>query len=159
MVDENWRGLQVHFLRKMAWPRQDGIVDMIKRLPSGRNPCEGMRLRWCIDTINTVVAGRHGKIEHKVGLAYDVKLRFEMYQEDGEDGKWTPNYLVLIERPTNREAAGYLESALIMHIACDPDLQDDSMNARRKDLGGEGPRQTKAKPHYIYFAVRVLVIH
>ena len=135
----------------------------MRRIVSGnRTACEGRRLRWCIDSIQYLLRGRRGQIganvEHKVGLCYDAMYRWEMYMEDRQDGKQCPDFLVLIERPSNREAASYLEAALIMWAKCHARHRKTSVNCRHGDVGGEGKRSvdTAQLPHYVYAALRLL---
>ena len=107
--------------------------------------------------VSDVVARQNDKLEHKVGICYDAKVRFEYYREDQPDNAWRPHFMVLVDRPSNREAAGFLESALMMYTTTSKYYSSNSVNRRRNDVGGAGPRQPKRAhlPHYVYIALLV----
>ena len=73
------------------------------------------------------------------------------------ESKWKPNLLFLVERPGNREAAGFLEAALINYVA-HAAISGKCVNIARRDKGGEGPRNENRamSPYYIYLAFRLL---
>ena len=62
---------------------------------------------------------------------------------------------MLIERPSSREAAGYLEAALIAYTTGHTYFSSNSINLARNDIGGSGGRreQIKELPHYVYVAI------
>ena len=131
---------------------------MLNRMrDESRIPCEGRRLSWCKETFRRLCKGKQSTIEHKIGLAYDVKGRWEFYISEESSNQWRPDYLILLERPPNREATGYLEAALISWISVHEYYKVNSVNVVRCDLGGEGPRHESRSglPHYIYIAIRL----
>ena len=138
--DDNWKCYQTHLLRS-GLPEGWGIINQIKRWSGNRQPTEGKRLQWCIETFQMLLRGKHDKLEHKVGICYDAKVRFEYYREDQPDNAWRPHFMVLVDRPSNREAAGFLESALMMYTTTSKYFSSNSVNRRRNDVGGAGPRQ------------------
>ena len=64
--------------------------------------------------------------------------------------------MVLVERPATREAAGFLEAGLIHIVTNDQKHNANSMNLRRRDRGGEGPRRKQGLPHYIHICIQFL---
>ena len=78
--------------------------------------------------------------------------------DDRQDGAWWPDFLALIERPSSREAALYLEAALILWVKCHARHRTTSVNCRHGDVGCEGKRSvdTAQLPHYVYVALRVV---
>ena len=90
---------------------------MLRHVSGGRTHCEGKRLEWRIDKIRKLCRGGQRAIEHKAGICYDAGKRWEFYTSADDGGNtWVPRLMVLLERPYNREAAGYLEAALISWI-------------------------------------------
>ena len=103
------------------------------------------------------MSGRPCEAGAQIGLCYDAKVRWEHYC-DADDDAWKPTFLVLVERPGSREAAGFLETALIGYATSHAYFQQNSVNLRRRDVGGSGPRpeQRANLPHYVYIAIKIL---
>ena len=108
-ADSSWRAYQTWRVR-YGWPDRSGIVNMM--LSGDRAHCEGKRFELCIHEIRELCRGGHGTIEHKVGICYDAGKRWEFYAADDGSSMWVPRLMVLLERPSNRSAAGFLEAAL-----------------------------------------------
>ncbi len=66
--------------------------------------------------------------------------------------------MLVVERTSNREAAGYREAALIRYVNSDPYVSAKSINVSRRDKVGEGlhPKQRANLPHCVYICMRVL---
>ena len=160
-ADENWKHYRTRFART-GLPSEHGIIDMRPCTQPGRTVCEGRRLKICTGSLTWLLRGGGGQVghdvEHKIGLCYDAKFRWEMYMNDRQDGKRCPDFLILLERPSNREAASYLEAALILWVKSHARYTNTSVNCRHGDVGGEGKRSddTAQLPHYVYCALRVL---
>ena len=62
---------------------------------------------------------------------------------------------MLIERPSSREAAGYLEAALIAYTTGHQYFSRNSINLARRVIGGSRGRREKTQnlPHYVYVAI------
>ena len=67
------------------------------------------------------------------------------------ESKWQPSHLFIIHLCNSREAAGFVESALIRKYSTDSPHSDLNLNAQRHDLGGTGPR--REGPYFVYLAV------
>ena len=160
-ADTSWKDHETWFSRndKNGWPEKRGIINNMKRFTNGRTPCEGRRLRMCIESFEHVCRGQKHRVEHKVGLAFDARVRWEHYIKDGE--VWKPDFMVLLQRPPSREGAGYMEAGLIQHIWADEYYKSNSINVKRGDLGGEGPRRADRAhhPHYVYVCIRLVQRH
>ena len=160
-ADENWKHYRTRFCRT-GLPSEHGIIDMRPCTQPGRTVCEGKKLSRSTGSLMWLLRGDGGQVghdvEHKIGLCYDAKLRWEMYMDDRQDDKWCPEFLILLERPSNREAASYLEAALILWVKNNARYINTSVNCRHGDVGGEGQRSvdTAQLPHYVYVALRVL---
>jgi hypothetical protein len=157
-ADTSWKDHETWFSRndKNGWPEKRGIINNMKRFTNGRTPCEGRRLRMCIESFEHVCRGQKHRVEHKVGLAFDARVRWEHYIKDGE--VWKPDFMVLLQRPPSREGAGYMEAGLIQHIWADGYYKSNSINVKRGDLGGEGPRRADRAhhPHYVSVCIRLV---
>ena len=160
-ADENWKHYRTRFTRT-GLPSEHGIIDMRSSIQPGRTVCEGKILIRSTGALAWLLRGDGGQVghdvEHKIGLCYDAKFRWEMYMDDRQDDKWCPDFLILLERPSNREAASYLEAALILWVKSHARYTNTSVNCRHGDVGGEGKRSddTAQLPHYVYCALRVL---
>ena len=160
-ADENWKHYRTRFTRT-GLPSEHGIIDMRSSIQPGRTVCEGKILIRSTGALAWLLRGVGGQVghdvEHKIGLCYDAKFRWEMYMDDRQDDKWCPDFLILLERPSNREAASYLEAALILWVKSHARYTNTSVNCRHGDVGGEGKRSddTAQLPHYVYCALRVL---
>ena len=154
-ADNNWKQYQTHFIRT-GFPTKKGIIWGLKHWPGSRRPCEGNRLRYCIDAIIELLRGQRDSLEYKIGICHDAMLRWERYEQPSRSGTWVPDWLVLIERPGSRESAGYLEAALINYFVNHKYYKTNSINKEHGDLGGEGPRHDNRAclPHYVYLAVK-----
>jgi len=156
VADTNWREYEVRYTRS-GWPVESGIINDMKRYTDGRIPAEGRKLKWCLETLDKL-HNMHGRrpFEHKIGLCYDAKVRWEFYTDEVES-TWRPDLLLLVERPCNRAAAGFLEAGIIAVVCSTPEWRETSINYRRNDHGGTGPRDPKRAllPHYVYIAVRL----
>ena len=128
----------------------------MKRFATGRVPCEGTRLDWCISVFREVARTGSRRVEHNVGLCVDAKVRWGFYRDESAENTWRPDFMVLIERPSTRQAAGFLEAALIQFVKGDRRHIENSINVSRRDKGGEGPRRKPDLPHYIYVCIRLL---
>ena len=152
-VDENWKTYETSFDRR-GRPVRPGIVNEMTRMTLGRTAYEGKRLSWCLQKLFRLI---DRDIEHKIGLAYDAKVRWEYYTK-ADDADWKPDVMVLLERASSREAASFLEAALISAVQhCGQyHMQQNSMNLYRRDLGGTGPRYEEERfmPHYIYVCIQ-----
>jgi hypothetical protein len=154
-ADDNWRCYRRHFLRT-GWPTGRGIINQMKRFPDGRVPCEGTRLEWSIAIFRCIIRTGSRRMDHKIGLCYDAKVRWEFYSDESTENTWRPDFMVLVERPSTRQAAGFLEAGLIHIVTNDQRHSANSINMRRRDKGGEGPRRKPGLPHYIYICIRFL---
>lgn len=156
VADNNWRVYTTRYTRS-GWPTESGIINELKRYTDGRTPTEGRRLTWCLDVLGRLHHRGRRPVEHKVGLCYDAKVRWEWYT-DVDDSTWRPDMMLLVDRPCNRAAAGFLEAGLIAVVFNTPAWRETSINHRRNDYGGSGPRnpQRANLPHYVYIAIRLL---
>ena len=102
---------------------------MMKNPTNNRVVCEGRRVRWSTDTLEWFLCGKRLQYEHKIGIAYDAKVRFDHYRDEAPDNQWRPHFMVLLARPSSREAAGYFEALLIAHVTSH-DIEGDSTKAR-----------------------------
>ena len=152
-ADENWKTHETSFDSR-GRPVRPGIVNQLTRLTLGRTASEGRRLLWCLHKLFRLISR---DTEHKIGLAYDAKVRWEYYAK-ADDADWKPDVMVLLERASSREAAGFLEAALISAVQnCGQyHMQQNSMNLCRRDIGGTGPRyqENRFMPHYIYVCIQ-----
>ena len=85
----------------------------------------------------------------KIGLCQKVSVRWRMYRDEAAEGEWVPN-MFLVASTETREAASFLEAALIVHMEQYHDRK--SINLFRGDVGGEGPRrpENRLKVHHVY---------
>ena len=139
---------------KTGWLHDWGILNMMNHPTDNRVVCEGRRVRWAIDALVSLLSGKRRQYEHKIGIAYDARIRFEHYRDE----EWMPHFMVLLARPSNREAAGYFEAFLIAHVISHEDFSLNSINLRHGDIGGEGRRreETANLPHYVYVCIKVV---
>ena len=139
------------------WPKQNnGIMDLVWQRTDGRRTSEGRKLEHCINCLHRLCSDERPH-EFKIGMASDVLLRYHYYRRP--ESKWKPNLLFLVERPGNREAASFLEAALINYVA-HAEISGKCVNIARRDKGGEGPQKESLamSPYYIYLAFRLLYI-
>ena len=83
--------------------------------------------------------------------------RWEMYKQSTS---WRPSHLFIIAEVQGREAAGYLEAALIA-LLYDLDLPIEyNINLKRCDIGGTGPRTAEFRydKYFVYLAVEVQLV-
>ena len=155
VADTNWRVYIARYTR-YGWPVEYGIINDMKRYTDGRPPAEGRRLKWCLETLGKLHNRGRRPVEHKIGLCYDAKVRWEYYTDEA-DSTWRPDWLLLVDRPCNRASAGFLEAGIIAVVFRTPEWRENSINYRRNDHGGTGPRDPRRAnlPHYIYIAVRL----
>ena len=155
-ADSSWQAYQTRLMFR-GWPRQSGIVNRVRPQSRGVVPSEATNLQRCIETIKDICGGGEYTIEHKIGICYDAATRWEFHtREAGND--WIHRVMVLLERPSCRESAGYLEAALISWVESSKYYSTNSINIRRGDHGGTGPRlaETSNRPFYVYLVIRVL---
>ena len=153
-ADSSWQAYQTRLMFR-GWPRRSGIVNRVRPQSRGAVPSEGTNLQRCIETIKDICGGGEYTIEHKIGICYDAATRWEFYTREA-DNDW--RVMLLLERPSCRESAGYLEAALISWVAASKYYSTNSINIRRGDHGGTGPRlaETSNRPFYVYLVIRVL---
>ena len=159
-TDDNWHCYRV-FMPRRGWPTERGIINAMRVIKDDRTACEGTRLDWCIQQVRqflrTKVDG-NTRLEHKIGMCFCAKTRWEYYCDDDDENKWRPDIMVLIDRTSNRESVGFLEAGMIRFIKDDDDFAINSLNVTRRDRGGEGPRvRVRAHlPHYVYICIRLV---
>ena len=110
-ADENWKTHETSFDRR-GRPVRPGIVNEMTRLTLGRTASEGRRLSWRLEKLFRLISR---DTEHKIGLAYDAKVRWEYYAK-ADDADWKPDVMVLLERASSREAACFLAAALVSAV-------------------------------------------
>ena len=126
------------------WTWNEGIVDLRNHFYKRGNLSEGIQLRLTVQRINWVLGKRAAN--YKIGIAHDMAVRWEMYRES----EWQPSHLFIIHLCKSREAAGFLESALILKYSTNSKHSELNLNVQRNDLGGTGPRNEG--PYFVYLA-------
>ena len=114
---------------------------------------EGTKLRNAVSAAERIL--RLHPCEFKFGMARLLGQRWLMYQDSDSD-KWRPTHLFLLAEVCGREAAGYMEAALIVQFidfGTDPEL---NINLQNHDYGGTGPRAEEFMhhKHFVYLACR-----
>ena len=134
------------------WTWRNGIIDIRVLFKVSVRAAEGTRLREAVKACRWVLK-RH-PCQFKVGMARELGVRWVHYLEDAAT-RWCPTHIFLLAEVRGREAAGYLEAALIAVMA-DLDVdQELNQNIHNRDYGGTGPRHPEFLDHqyYIYLAV------
>ena len=132
------------------WTWKMGIIDRRLVYRTSPNQSEGFKLHRIFWRMYSVLAER--ACFYKVGIAQDLAARWEMYQES--ESSWKPSHLFILSDEANREAAGYVEAALIRENKYRGRLKSrdvNDINFIRQDPGGTGPR--KEGPYFVYLAV------
>ena len=130
------------------WTWNEGIADIRYHFHQygSTNLSEGVQLRSTVRRINWVLDRQESHF--KIGIAHDMAARWEMYRES----EWKPSHLFIIHLCSSREAAGFVESALIHKFSTNSKHSELNINVKRNDLGGTGPRNDC--PYFVYLAVK-----
>ena len=151
----DWRAFKVCMHRTTDWWNgASGIIDA-RVIHFQKNPtaCEGTKLEVAFNRCTWAL--RRHECEFKIGIARLLGSRWQMYQESTD--KWQPTHLFILLEVRGREAAGYVEAALI-RMMWDSDKYDDmhNINYRNNDKGGAGPRQPEHEHavYCVYLAVK-----
>jgi len=132
-----------------GWPTaQRGIIDRRPARFDERRLIEGRALRMAIATARSFARTRQCAA-FKIGMCSDVVARWRFYVDDRV---WT--HLVVLQQCSTREAASYVEAALIM--AMDGWHNQTNMNYWTRDVGGEGPVGRGRDDLYTHFVYIVL---
>lgn len=144
---DEWQTMQV-VKTKEAWTKWGvGIADF-REVCIGKNQgLAGRTLRHCMDQVDFIAKAN---CHMKIGLCQKVSVRWRMYRDEAAEGEWVPNIMFLVASTETREAASFLEAALIVHMEQYHDRK--SINLFRGDVGGEGPRrpENRLKVHHVY---------
>ena len=148
--DADWRPHEIHWHRSNRWWEWDeGVIntDVIQQKWRYTRASEGTKLRNAVSAAERIL--RLHPCEFKFGMARLLGQCWLMYQDSDSD-KWRPTHLFLLTEVCGREAAGYMEAALIgqfIDFGTDTEL---NINLQNNDYGGTGPR-TEEFMHHMYF--------
>ena len=154
--EDDWQDYMVPWHRNDRWWEWDSGIVMVKpQFRPHATACEGTRLKLAVRACEFILK-RH-TCPFKIGMARSLGTRWELSKHSTS---WRPSHLFIIGEVQGREAAGYLEAALIA-LLYDLDLPIEyNINLKRCDIGGTGPRTAEFMydKYFVYLAVEVQLV-